>query len=404
MAEDFDPSRLHDEEHDRDPVPVWRELRHDHPVLHDPIDRVFVLSRFEDVRRAFTDTDNFSSRLYRKTMGRVFGPMLLQWDGFEHVQRRKIVAPLLVGSRLEAYGASIEAVAHEIVEAAAQHAPRFDLVEHISHRLPGTMIATLLGLPREDYDRFFAWYEAMMAGVWIDNEARRKGREAADELKAYVTPLIDHRRDHPGDDLISRLVTSEVDGDRLDPEELGAYIALLLTAGGETTDKSIASIWHLLLGHPEVLVETRADRDVLHDVFTETMRLLPPLIYVAREVIEPVEIHGVEIPVGAEVRLAIGSANRDESVFADPDAFDPHRTDLQVEHRSAPSADGRTAHLAFGAGPHFCVGYQLARKETVTVTNVLLDRFEHISAAEPSVVRVDGPTRSAPRVLVDVGP
>ncbi|MGF1666532.1 MAG: cytochrome P450, partial [Acidimicrobiia bacterium] len=134
------------------------------------------------------------------------------------------------------------------------------------------------------------------------------------------------------------------------------------------------------------------------------MRVLPPLVYVAREVVAEVELHGTVMPVGAEVRLAIGSANRDERVYDAPDDFRLDRADLHVEHRSAPTVDGRTAHLAFGAGPHFCVGYQLARLETITVSNLLLDRLPGIRLVEPSAPVVDGPTRSVGKLVVSGSP
>ena len=399
----FAASRLHDSDHDRNPEPVWQELRDHHPVFYDEIANVFMVTRHADVRRAFTEAETFSSRVYRKTMGRVFGPTLLELDGADHVRRRTIVSPLLMGVRLEAYQELIDEVAQEVLDDAFADGGPVDVVATIAHRLPVSVIASMLGLPREDHGQFFIWYEAMMAGVWVDDEARRRGRQAADELKAYIAPMVEQRRITPGDDLISRLVHAEEEGERLDPGELGAYVALLLTAGGETTDKSISNLAWLLLTHPEEAAKALADEAHLDRAFSETMRILPPLIYVGRETLTDVTWHGVEIPAGRGVRLAIGSANRDERVYSEPDRFWPDRPDLHqgLERRIAPTTEGRASHLAFGAGPHFCLGYQLARYETKKTVELLLQRLGPgpITVESPGPI-VDGPTRSVRELVV----
>ena len=398
--------QLHDAAHDVDPVDVWRQLRDNQPVFYDDIARVYLVTRHADVKRTFTEGETFSSRIYRKTMGRVFGPTLLQMEGMEHVQRRTIVAPLLMGGRLESYHELIDEVACEVVDDAVDGDGPIDVVESISHRMPVSVIASLLGLPRDDYPQFFIWYETMMAGVWVDDEARRRGREAADELKEYIAPMVVARRKRPGDDLISRLVHAEADGERLEPGQLGAYVALLLTAGGETTDKSIANLMWLLLDNPEELAAVRHDPDRLDRAFAEAMRVLPPLIYVGREALRDVDWHAVRIPRGAEVRLAVGSANRDERAFTNPDRFWPDRPDLHegLERRAAPESDGRSSHLAFGAGAHFCLGYQLARYETTRAAATLLARLGEAPAiVESTGPIVDGPTRSVRSLVISRG-
>ena len=382
---------------------MWQELRDDYPVFYDEIANVYIVTRHEDVRRAFTESETFSSRIYRKTMGRVFGPMLLQLDGEDTSAVGQSFLHLLMGVRLEAYQELIDEVAREVLEDAFAGGGPVDVVATIAHRLPVSVIASLLGLPRDDHAQFFIWYEAMMAGVWVDDEARRRGRQAADELKAYIAPMVEQRRIKPGDDLISRLVYAEEEGERLDPGELGAYVALLLTAGGETTDKSISNLSWLLLTHPNEAARARADVDHLDTAFSETMRILPPLIYVGRETLFDVTWHDVTIPKGRGVRLAIGSANRDDRVYTEPDRFWPDRPDLHqgLERRPAPTTEGRASHLAFGAGAHFCLGYQLARYETKKTVELLLDRLGPgpVEVTSPGPV-VDGPTRSVRELVV----
>lgn len=387
---------LHDPDFALDPHPVWRRLRDEQPVYHDPVDDVYLLTRHADVRAAFLDTERLSTRLYRKTLGRVFGPNLLQQQGAEHLTRRRLVAPLLIGERLASYAPLVEAVAREVVEPFRRRGSA-DLVAEVAHRLPGLVILTLLGLPREDRPQLFAWYEAMMAGLWDDPERRRSGRAAHKAFAAYVRPVIEQRQREPADDLISRLVTSD-----LDPAEIPSFLSLLLTAGGETTDKAIANLWYHLLTEPDALERVRDDEELLDAAFSETMRASPSLVYVGREAVVDLEWHGVRIPAGAEVRLGIASANHDERVFADPDAFLLPRDDLLLgrERRTAPELEGRSSHLAFGAGAHFCLGYELARLETVTVSRVLLEVLRQPRLTEPVRQIVDGPSLSPPALPV----
>ncbi len=398
--QELDSNLLHDASFAHSPEPVWRRLRDDHPVFHDVIDDVYVLSRHDDVRWAFTEAPGLSNRVYARTVGKVFGPSMLQMDGHEHVQRRKIVAPQMMGRRLASYADVIDQVAAEIVDQAMGNG-RFDLVDEISHRLPGTVIATMLGLPHADLPTFFGWYNAMMAGLWTDPELRRLGHVAHLQFQQYLAPIIEQRSHSPGEDLISRLLHAEVDGVGMAPSDVGSFISLLLTAGGETTDKAISNLWWLLLTHPDEYRAARADHDRLDLLFSETMRLYPSLIYLGREATQEIERHDVRIPPSAVVRLAVGSGNRDERVFREPDRFWPDRPDLHrgKELRGAPTIDGRGAHLAFGAGAHFCIGYELARFETLAVSRALLDRL----GPEPRLVSTGAPiTRPPARVVESV--
>lgn len=393
------PESLHDDEFARQPAPAWRRLRDEAPVYHDPIDAVAVLSRHDDVRWAFTEAPGLSNRVYARTVGKVFGESMLQMDGFDHVQRRKIVAPQMMGNRLASYREIIQDVAQEIAAAAAG-SDQFDLVAEVSGRMPGTVICTMLGLPVADQPRFFEWYNAMMAGLWKDAELRRLGRVAHLEFQDYLEPIIVERTARPGDDLISRLLHADVDGERLEPHDVGSFISLLLTAGGETTDKAIANLWWLLMTHPDEYRACHEDPERLELVFSETMRLFPSLLYLGREATQDLQRHDVDIPAGSVVRLNVGSANRDERVFADPDRFWPDRPDLHRgrELRSAQlGEDGRSGHLAFGAGAHFCIGYELARFETIAVSRSLL---EHLGPS-PRVVSTSAPSARPPAWVLD---
>jgi pulcherriminic acid synthase len=390
------PERLHDAQFPTNPHPVWAELRHNHPVYHDTVDDVWIVSRHQDVIEGFADAQRFSNRLYRKTLGRVFGTTLLELDGAEHVAQRKVVAPVFAPTRLERFEPLIERVVAGLLDDVAEKGS-FDIVADISSRLPGTVIVALMGFDDRDVDLFHEWYEAMMRGLWNDPGLRRKGREAHAQLNEHVAPIVEERRGCPMDDLLSRLIERGV-------EDLPAFISVLLTAGGETTDKALANMWRNLLANPDQLAVVRNNPERFQDAFSETLRFSPSIVYLGREVVADTEWHGVEIPAGAELRLAVGSANRDESVFAEPDSFDIDRTDMHMglEHRSAGYEDG-PGHIAFGAGRHFCLGYALSRLEATTASRMILERFPNIAPAgdlPPIVVAGPSQTPSAVPVLV----
>ena len=391
-----DAARLHDAAFRRDPIPVWRALRDAAPVFHDTVDNVWLLTRHADVAEAFDDRVHLSNRLYRRTLGVVFGPNLLQMDGAEHLRRRALVGPMLVGERLRTYVPLVEDVAAGIARD-LEGREEIDLVKDVTNHLPGAVIMAILGLPREDHPVVFPWYEAMMAGLWEDDDLRARGAEAHRAFAEYLRPLLDARRRSPGDDLLSRLVTSE-----LPDEEIPAFASLLLTAGGETTDKALANLWAALLQDPDLLRAVRADPTVLDAAFSETLRAYPPLVYLGREVAAPRTWHGVEVPVGAQVRLCVGSANRDERVFAQPDEFVVPRHDLLLgrERRTAPTVDGRASYVSFGVGRHFCIGYELARLEALTMSRHLLATLTEPELTASVEMVVTGPARSVPSLPI----
>jgi cytochrome P450 len=395
-------TQLHDEEYATDPLNVWRVLRDEHPVFYDSIDEVFVLSRYDDVRWAFTSPESLSNRVYARTVGKVFGASMLQMDGRGHVDRRKVVAPQFVGRRLGRFDSVVRSAALEVINGVRDR-DEFDLVADVAHRMPGMVMATLLGLPPTDLDDFFGWYNAMMAGLWTDPELRRRGHLAHLEFQRYLEPILKHRRRNPGDDLISRLIVAEVDGKQLDADDLGSFISLLLVAGGETTDKAIANLLWCLLGEGDVPSHARTGRRELDRALTETLRLFPSLMYLGREATCDISVGGVPIPAGSVVRLNVGSAHRDERVFDNPDQFHPDRHDLHLgrELRGAPLIQGRASHLAFGAGPHFCIGYQLARLEAVEIAHALFDQLGGgLKVVDSSPPRTVPPSRVVQRLVV----
>jgi cytochrome P450 len=234
----------------------------------------------------------------------------------------------------------------------------------------------------------------MMNGINGDAEARAKGVAANAEYHAYLDPLIDARAKHPQDDLLSRLSVAEVNGQRMTKQEIKSFASLILVAGAETTDKAIANLWYQLLANPTQWDAVQRDPELLDIAFTEMMRLHPPAAGQMRRAVRDVPIYDQVIRVGDFVNLSIYGANRDDRVFKNPDQFDLFRDDLYVgrDLRSGYHENGKAAHLGFGLGKHFCVGYQLARSETVIGTRMLMEvirnpRFKPGSNPGPIAIR-----------------
>jgi cytochrome P450 len=177
----------------------------------------------------------------------------------------------------------------------------------------------------------------------------------------YLSPLLAQRKDDPTDDLLSKLVHAEVEGNHLTVEEVLSFLRLLLPAGAETTYRLTGSCLYAMLAHPEVYDEVRADRSAIELLIQETLRWESPVQFVSREPSEDVEISGHPVPAGAMMSVVVGSANRDERHYQEPDRFDLHRKNDD--------------HLAFGFGEHFCAGSHLALLEARMALGALLDRL-----------------------------
>ncbi|UYB38262.1 cytochrome P450 [Streptomyces sp. Je 1-4] len=386
-----------------DPYPAYRILREHYPLFHDPGTGSFLISRYEDVARAFRDpvftSDNYEWQLEPAHGGRT----LPQMSGREHAVRRALVAPAFRGRELrEKFLPVIERNARELIDT-FRDAAETDLVARFATRFPVNVIVDMLGLDRADHDRFHGWYASVvgfLSNLAQDPEIADAGLRAGRELAAYLLPLIKERRAAPGDDLLSTLCTAEVEGTRMNDQDITSFVSLLLAAGGETTDKALAALFRHLLAHPDQLAAVRADRSLIPAAFAETLRYTPPVQMIMRQPAAEVALSGGTVPAGATVTCLIGSANRDERHYARPDTFDVLRGDLTPATAFSAAAD----HVAFALGRHFCVGALLAKTEVEVAVNQLLDAFPAMDFAEGTVpadagVFTRGPERLRVRLV-----
>ena len=367
----------------------WEECRRDQPVgrFGGPESDIWLVTRYADVELVLRDPKRFSSRVNADTMGPVMGTVILAMDGEEHRRYRNLVAHAFRPSALASWEATlIVPTIHRLIDGLTGRTGA-DLVEEITSRFPVQVIAGVLGVPSEDHERFHTWALDMNKGP--DDYALSIAASAA--MRAYLTPIVEDRKAHPTDDLVSDIVTAEVDGERLGDEHIYGFLRLLLPAGAETTFAAMGSCLLALLERPEVLARVRRDPNLLDAVIEETLRWETSVTMVNRETTCPVVIDGVEIPQGVSLVCATGSANRDESRYHDAQQWD-------LDRREPP-------HIAFGTGRHQCLGMHLARLELRIGLGALLERLPglRLDDADDGVdaVRVEGLAfRSPPRLPV----
>ncbi len=401
LPNEIDPREFDGPEFQRDPFPLYKRLRDHHPVFHDRFHNRWVISRYWDVDSVFQDNDSYDRAVYKPDgpyqfgSTHIFGPNILEYGNSpQHRWLRNIVAGQFVGQGLNDFIPMVEQIADEIV-VRLKTKREAELVAEFSSQLPIRVISNMLGLPREDEDTFVGWYQALIAGLGFGGEHLARGIQARNEMWAYLDPLIEARRDGDGADLLSRIVNAELDGQRMNADEVKGFVALLLAAGGDTTDKAIANMWyHMLYTRPDQYPDVQQDPGLWNQVFVEMMRYDPVVHAQFRHTTREVEFHDRVIPERAGVILYLGAGNRDERVFENPDTFDVHRADLHMgrENRSGRYKDGKPGHLGFGIGQHFCMGYAMARQEAIIACSKLHEAFPDLQARDTVHAGISSPS------------
>jgi cytochrome P450 len=383
----FDPFELKDVVGGtvRDPYPKLHELRRECPVHTGEIDLgeaeehvndtwdpnkppPVTVFGFDEVVQVLRDNETFSSCVYADVMGTVMGRTILQMDEPEHKAIRDLVASSFRSKMLARWEEGLVAVVvNDLIDGFIADG-QTDLVRTVTFNFPVQVIARILGLPRSDYPRFQRWALEItsVAANWD------RGMAASAALRDYFADVMEDRRAHPGDDLISDLVRAEVGGEHLTDEEIYSFLRLLLPAGVETTYRASGSLLFGLLNDRPQFDALYKDRSLFPQAFEEVVRWEPPVTVILRRAIRDTELAGVKIDEGADIALMIGAANRDERKYTDPDRYDMFRTQRQ--------------HVGFGFGVHVCLGMHLARMESRVAINALFDRlgpFTLDPAAEP---------------------
>lgn len=369
----------------RDPYSLYAQMRHSSPVLQvpPPFD-AWMIFDYEGVKRALSDQEVFSSRVPAPRNWFLFS------DPPQHTKLRGLISRAFTPRVVANLEPRIRALSRELLHAHIERG-EMDLVADYAVPLPMKVIAEMIGIPLADWPRFKHWSDVILKLSYT----RSAGPEAAQvfeefaavtsEMNAYLTDMIADRRKAPGNDLLTRLVEAQVDGEQLAQEEILGFFQLLVVGGQETTTNLINNAILCLIEHPAELARLRAAPTLLPSAIEEVLRYRSPLQWVMRTPRREVEMHDRTLTPGKLVLAVIGSANRDARQFPDPDRFDISR---------APNS-----HLAFGLGPHFCLGAPLARLEAHIAVTDLLERLRGLELAskEPwpprRALHVHGPAR-----------
>jgi cytochrome P450 len=361
------------------PYPFYARLRTEAPVWRVTLgDRrtAWLITRYEDVARVLKD-DTFAKdklnamdpeqRAKTPWVPGFLEPLernMLDLDDPDHLRLRALVSKAFTPRLIERLRGRIEALCEELLDAMERERKRkggTDLVAGYALPLPATVIAELLGVPAEDHARFHSWSNRLVS-VSSGRDMLR-ALPAALSFVRYLRKLVERRRADPDDDLITALIRAEEAGDKLSEDELLAMAFLLLVAGHETTVNLIASGTLALLEHPEQTERLRRDPSLVKPAVEELLRYTSPVeMATERYARQDAEIGGRRIPRGGLVLAVLGSANRDERQFEDPDVLDLARDPNR--------------HLAFGrGGVHHCLGAPLARMEGQIALSAFLRRF-----------------------------
>jgi cytochrome P450 len=375
FADDFDPFTalltVGGEGHITDPYPELARLRRLSPVqemdLHSHFGAprhgtigarpVYTVLGWKAVEQVLGTPADFPNTVYETNLGITFGKTITAMDAPEHTRYRRLLQAAFSPKALQGYRAMFQAVIDRLVDDFAERGGA-DLVQQFALPFPFQFIMDLMGMDLEQRPTF---HKLALAQVCVTFD-HFHGTEASRLLGEFLGELVEQRRAQKSDtDFVSLIANAELDGERLPQDIVVSFFRQLMNAGGDTSYHGFSNMLTALMTHPEQLQLLRRDRALIPRAIEEALRWNGPLCAINRGVAHDMEVAGVRIPQGAYLHVCIGDANRDESVFPDPGAFDITRPPQRQ--------------TAFGFGPHICIGQHLARMELVMATNTLLDRL-----------------------------
>jgi cytochrome P450 len=346
-----------------DPYPTYAWLREHAPIYREPRYGNFVISRFGDALEVLRDHVTFSNARGQNPAGPQVGvPSLATTDPPLHDQLRALVSRAFTPRRVAESEPRIRALVRELLDALPGRA--FDLVPRVAIPVPVVVIAEMLGVSPDRSADFRRWSDALVAMMERPHEPGLL--TAALEMVAYFREeVLPRRRKEPRGDLVSALLSAEIEGRKLSEQEIESFCLLLLVAGNETTTNLISNQLRALSQRPDLWKQLREKPELAADALEETVRWDSPVQNLARDATRDVTLHGVPIAAGDRVLVSFAAANRDAREFPSADEY-------RLDRASA-------RHLGFGLGVHFCLGAGLARLEARCVLEAMLERFSEIA-------------------------
>jgi len=367
------------------PYKSWGILRSRDRVLRSYRSRGWLVLGFEEAQALLKDTrfstdirkNNFLSKMIRvaadgRPVSFIDNPALLNVDQPHHTRSRKLAQQGFLHKHIQSLEPEIELIVEQCLNSYDSSTGFYDIVQQLAEPLPAIVIAKMLGLPDEDLEEFQDM-SARLLGLSLigNNEKMDAGANANAQLLAYFKRIIEQKRLAPSQDLISRFIAAEEEGDRLTVEEVNSMCVFLLIAGQETTTRLIGNGMYTLLCHPDQLAMLKRDPALTPNAVEEMLRFEPPVQTVPRFAIEDTEFYGKKIRKNQILEAVIASANRDPAANQNPDQFDITRKNIK--------------HVSFGYGIHLCLGMSLARLEAKIAINLLLDRFPEMQMIEQKI-------------------
>ncbi len=373
----------------QDPYTVYSRVRQESPIFFSPVLNMWVVTQQKEICEILRDPVRFSSR---RTLERVSQPPqeireilsqgypnvpnLVDNDPPDHTRIRRLCNKAFTLKRVAAMESRIRELTNTLVDQFDQEG-RADLMRQFASPLPRMVIADIVGVPREDIDKFGYWAEGWMTFLFSSNLSLEKQRHCAKclvKLHQYDAEMIEKRRKDPQDDLLTDLIRAkDEDGSSLTMTDLVKTVNSFLVAGHLTTSNLIGNCMVMLLEHPDTLKDFYDDPGLSPKIVEEVLRRDAPVPGMIRVATEDVTINGVTIPKDSRVYLLYASANHDEDLFENPMHFDIHRPNLNH-------------HLALGHGIHFCIGAPLARLEGRVALEVLIQRLANLRFQKDFVV------------------
>ena len=346
------------------PYPLYAQWRAEQPIWWADDVQGWVLSRYDDVRSVLKDPANYSSEVAPARSDSTLSLPLLHDDPPRHTNLRAIVNRSFTSRVMKQMEADIETVVDQLLDGIDVAQP-VDIAEALTIPLPVALISHFMGIPFERKDDFKRWSDSLTA----TGTAKTMEERMPDiiEMMDFFRDEIPKRRRSPDDDLISKIVAANIDGEGLAEEVIVGYCQLLLIAGNETTTNLLSNLLHYIADHPDVWQALRQDPSKIGNAVEECLRFDPPVHWISRIALKDAEFHGQKVARGDAVFTVLASANRDPDHYEDPDSFrlDRHRSD----------------HHTFGHGIHFCIGAPLARMEAQHALIGMLRRFATVDHA-----------------------
>ncbi|MBF6333901.1 cytochrome P450 [Nocardia transvalensis] len=373
----FDP---YDYVFHEDPYPVYRRLRAEAPLYHNPDLGFWALSRHADVAAGFRDDERLSSANGVSLDPAAWGPKahktmsFLAMDDPRHLRMRQLVYKGFTPRRVTEMSGRIRELTLQHLEPALRQG-RFDWIEDVAGKLPMDVISELIGVPDADRAELRRLADLVMHREDGVLDVPVAAMDASLQLVGYYAEMLAQRRRARTEDLTSALLDAEIDGDKLTDEEILGFLFLMVIAGNETTTKLLGNALYWAAVDPAQYAKVAADPDLVGDWVEETLRYDTSSQILARTAAVDLEFHGGTVQAGEKVLLLVGSANRDEEVFARADTYDIERSD-------------KGALLSFGRGVHFCLGAHLARLEAGIALQEFVSRVRAYDIDDGGVVRV----------------